>query len=75
MSTPTLAATTVAAPNPYVAGLAEGRADAAATRAVTSVRAAWIADFADPAYLEGYRTGLRIDVKFETALRTRRGRP
>ncbi|MFD6534875.1 hypothetical protein [Streptomyces goshikiensis] len=76
MSTPTLAAAAaVAAPNPYAAGLSEGRVDAAANRAVTAVRAAWIAEFADPDYGEGYRVGLHFDRTLETALRNRRGRP
>ncbi|MFD5882576.1 hypothetical protein [Streptomyces yangpuensis] len=77
MNTPTPAFTDAAtAPTPYAAGLSEGRADAATVSAtVTAARSAWISEFTDPAFAEGYRAGLTFDNDLERVLRTRLGRP
>ncbi|QKV98180.1 hypothetical protein HUT19_41400 (plasmid) [Streptomyces sp. NA02950] len=79
MSTPTVNTTTapaaVDALPPYVSGLEAGRDDAANTAAdVVAVRLAWITEFADAEYADGYRAGLDFDRRVETAFRTRRGR-
>lgn len=83
------AAFTTGAPHPYIAGLLEGRADAATeTPDITAVRKDWInaiaesliADghdaVAESQYAEGYADGLNFDRNAEaTYRRTRRGRP
>ncbi|MDX3165959.1 hypothetical protein PV516_19415 [Streptomyces scabiei] len=79
MSTPTLNTTTVPAAvdtlPPYIAGLEAGRADAAtATPDIVDVRMAWIAEFADAEYTDGYRAGLNFDRRVASAFRNRRGR-
>jgi hypothetical protein len=75
MSTPTLVHTSTDAPHPFVVGLLEGRADAATTTPdITTVRFAWITEFADAEYADGYRAGLDFDRGTEAAFRTRRGR-
>ncbi|MBI0320304.1 hypothetical protein, partial [Streptomyces javensis] len=49
-------------PTPYVAGLMDGRADAAtSTPDITDVRKGWIEELADPEYAKGYTAGLRFD--------------
>lgn len=83
------AAFTTGAPHPYIAGLLEGRADAATeTPDITAVRKNWmnaiaeslIADgqdaVAESQYAEGYADGLNFDRNAEaTFRRTRHGRP
>lgn len=64
---------TTAAPSAYAEGLAEGRTDAATTPPdVTTVRAGWIAAFADVEYAKGYRAGLHFDRDLQAVFTSRR---
>ncbi|WP_435245179.1 hypothetical protein [Streptomyces tendae] len=76
MSITTLAPASTAPELPaYFAGLESGRDDAATVPPeVTAVRRAWIAEYADPEYADGYRDGLRFDRDSERPFRTRTGR-
>ncbi|MFF9204334.1 hypothetical protein ACF1AE_21445 [Streptomyces sp. NPDC014986] len=80
---------TTGAPHPYIAGLLDGRADAATeTPDITAVRKDWMKTIAESLiaeghsavaesqYAEGYADGLNFDRNAEVTFRSaRRGRP